>query len=379
MTIRRSQKLVLLVALVLLLSVNGAVAREWSAEYEEKIGAEAVAQVEEEYTRYEDEEALQRTQTIVAAIVPHTQRPEVEYDIRLLDSDEVNSFSCPGGHIYVTKGLFEAVESDAELAGVMAHEIAHNCTYDALDQLKRAKNLSMATAAAVVAAIVLGRGDEMVYGTLYAGQITTRGILSKYSLEIESRADHNAIEYLLATDEYNPVGFLTFMERLARKERRRPDPQLGIFQTHPYGPQRVRGVLEQLEEADVEINRRAVSKWEPPTLEETQIGEQSAWAVTLWEQQIFVYNYAPGDEEPKARGERIVQVLTKLLAEGAESYEFRIRQGDEHPTVVVRGRTVVTVYPEDAALEEMTAAQKAQAVCQNIRAALYAEKINRLY
>lgn len=379
MIICRSQKLVLLVALVLLLSVNGAVAREWSAEYEEKIGSEAIAQVEEEYTRYEDEEALQRTQTIVAAIAPHTQRPEVEYDIRLLDSDEINAFSCPGGHIYVTKGLFEAVESDAELAGVMAHEMGHNCTYDALDQLKRAKNLSVATAAAVVAAIVLGRGDEMVYGTLYAGQITTRGILSKYSLEIESRADHNAIKYLLATDEYNPVGFLTFMERLARKERRKPDPQLGIFQTHPYGPQRVRAVLEQLEEAGVEINRRAVSKWDPPTLEETQIGEQSAWAVTLWEQQIFVYNQAPDDEEPQARGERIVKALTELLADGVESYEFRSRQVAEHLAVVARGCTLLTVYPEDAALEEITAEQKAQAVCQNIRTALYAEKINRWY
>ncbi len=374
---RKGLKLALAIGLAVLLLVGVAQAREWSAEYEEKIGAEAIAEVEKEYKTYEDEEALQRVQAIVAAIVPHTQRSEVKYDIRLLDIDEVNSFSCPGGHIYVTKGLFSEVQSDAELAGVMAHEMAHNCTYDALEQLQRAKNLSMATAAAVVAAIVLGRGDEMIYGTLYAGQIATRGILSKYSIEIETQADHNAIQYLLETD-FNAVGFLTFMERLARKEQRRPDPRLGIFQTHPYGPQRVQAVLQLLDEAGVEINRRAVTKWDPPVVEEIQIGEQSAWAVKLWGQEIFVYNQAPGEEEPQARGERIVKVLTELLAEGAESFEFRVAEADSHPTVIARGRTLLTVYPEDAALEQITGKQKAQAIYRNIRKALYAEKINRM-
>lgn len=378
MIIWKSPKLIFLVALALLLPMSLATAREWSAEYEEKIGAKAIAEIEKEYTRYEDEEALQRVQAIVAEIVPHTQRPGVNYDIRLLDTDEVNSFSCPGGHIYVTKGLFEAVQSDAELAGVMAHEIAHNCTYDALEQLKRAKNLSLATAAAVVAAIVLGRGDETVYGTLYAGQIATRGILSKYSIEIESQADRNALDYLLAAD-YNPVGFLTFMERLARQERRQPDPQLGIFRTHPHAPQRARVVLELLGAADLEINRRAVTKWEPPVVEETQVGEQPAWAVKLWGQQIFLYNQAPDAEEPQARGERIVAALSQLLAEGVESFEFRVAEANSHPTVVARGQTLLTVYPEDAALEQITSEEKARAAYRNIGKALYAEKIDRMY
>ncbi len=376
-SIRRA-KPALAVVLAILWLTGIAAAGPWSEEYEERIGEQAIAEVEKEYTVYEDEEARQRVAQIVAAIVPHTQRLDVEYDIRLLDSDEVNSFSAPGGHIFVTKGLFGEVQSDAELAAVMAHEIAHNCTYDALNQLKRAKKLSLATAAAAVAAIVLGRGEEMVYGALYAGQIATRGILSKYSIEIETQADRNALQYLLATD-YNSVGLLTFMERLAQKQRRRPGPELGIFQTHPHADQRVRAILHQLLDAEVEINRRAVTQWDPPSLEETEINGHTAWSVTLWGQPVFTYDQALGCEPPPARGERIVEVLAGLLADGVEAFEFRITEAEGHPAVAARGRIVLTVYPEDATLQEITPQQKTEATRQSLRRALYTEKINRLY
>ncbi len=376
-SIKRAQP-ALAVALAIMWLTGIAAAGPWSEEYEERIGEQAIAEVEKEYTVYEDEEASQRVAQIVAAIVPHTQRLDVEYDIRLLDSDEVNSFSAPGGHIFVTKGLFAEVQSDAELAAVMAHEIAHNCTYDALNQLKRAKNLSLATAAAAVAVIVLGRGEEMVYGALYAGQIATRGILSKYSIEIETQADRNALQYLLATD-YNSVGLLTFMERLAQKQRRRPGPELGIFQTHPHADQRVRAILHQLLDAEVEINRRAVTQWDPPSLEETESNGHTAWSVALWGQPVFTYDQALGCESPQARGERIVEVLAGLLADGVEAFEFRVTEAEGHPAVAARGRIVLTVYPEDAILQEITPQQKAEATYQSLRRALYTEKINRLY
>ena len=380
MSRNRSLKLAVANVLALCLLSGAAEAREWSAEYEERIGRQVVAAVEKEYEgqRYEDEATLKRVQAIADVIAPHTQRPEVKYEPRLLDVDEANAFSCPGGYIYVTKGLLAAVESDAQLAGVMAHEMAHNCTYDGLEQLKRIESLSLATAAAVVAAVVLGRGDDMVRGALEAGQIATRGILSKYSIDVESRADRNAIKYLLATD-HNPVGFLTFMERLAQRESQRPDPGLGIFQTHPHARQRTRAVLAMIEDAGAEINRRAVTKWDPPVLEETKVGEQTAWAISLWGRQLFIYNHAPADEQPPARGERVVATLTDLLAAGVESYEFQVGEAQGQPTVVARGRTMLTVYPEDAAMEQMSTADKAQAVCHNIRKALYAEKIDRMY
>ncbi|GAJ18372.1 unnamed protein product, partial [marine sediment metagenome] len=211
-------------------------------------------------------EAHQRVVNIVNNLVGHTQRPDLKSTVFLLDDPEANAFTIPGGYIYLTKGLLEAVESEAQLAGVIAHEMAHNCTYDGLDQLRRARQLTLATAVALIVAIASGRGEETAYGVLTAGQIMTRGILSKYSLEIESRADRNGISYLLASD-YDPVGLLTFMERLARKERQRPRRDPGIFGTHPFSTTRVMDIIDLLQEADVEMNRRAVTKWDPPVVE----------------------------------------------------------------------------------------------------------------
>ncbi len=154
---------------------------------------------------------------MVKAIAPHTPRPDVKYKIKLLDSDEVNSFSVPGGYIYVYKGLVKAVQSEHELAAVIAHEMAHNCTFDALKQLDRAQHLTIATAAAVLAAMMVGGNEEMPWAVWQAGGLATRGVLSHYSMDIEKQADLHAIQYLLHT-KYNPVGLLTFMERLAAKD-----------------------------------------------------------------------------------------------------------------------------------------------------------------
>ena len=204
--------------LLLTLVAVPAAAREWSEEYEKKVGERAVEAVLEEYEVYEDEEAQQHIEQIAARLVPHTQRPELGYTVYLLDSEEANAFTVPGGHVFVTKALLEDVESEAQLAGIIAHEMAHNCTYDSLDQLKRAQDMSLATAAAVLVAVLTGRGSEATYGAFVMGELVTRGVLSTYSIEIESRADRNAAHYLMEAG-YNPVGLLTFMEELAREER----------------------------------------------------------------------------------------------------------------------------------------------------------------
>jgi len=319
------------------LGVVPAAARQWSEEYEKKVGERAVEAILKEYKLYEDEEAQQHIEQIVARLVPCTQRPNLKYTVYLLDDDEINAFTVPGGYIFVNKGLLDDVESEAQLAGIIAHEMAHNCTYDSLDQLKRAQDMSLATAAAVLAAVLTGRGDEATYGVLTAGQVVTRGILSKYSLVIESRADRNAAHYLMKAG-YNPVGLLTFMEKLARQERHGPNPDLGIFQTHPLSWKRVADLIDILNEAGVEINRRAVTKWDPPVVEAGQVSGKPAQILKLWGQQLFAFNYAPDPIDVEARGQQMVEVLTRLLREGVDAYEFGLTRDDEgHTAVAARG------------------------------------------
>ncbi len=372
-------KLLVGVILLLVLGAVPAAARQWSEEYEKKVGERAVEAILKDNKLYKDEEAQRHIEEIVARLVPHTQRPNLKYKVYLLDDEEVNAFTVPGGYIFVNKGLLDNVESEAQLAGVIAHEMAHNCTYDALDQLKRAQDMSLATAAAVLVAVLTGRDDEVTYGVLTAGQVVTRGVLSTYSIEIESRADKNAAHYLIEAG-YNPVGLLTFMERLAREERHVPDPNLGIFQTHPLSKKRVADLIKLLNEAGVDINRRAVTKWDPPIVETGEINGQPAQILKLWGQPLFAFNCAPAGGDIEARAQRMVEVLTQLLRNGAGAYEFGLTRDDEgHTAVAARGEIVLTVYREDAALVGKSIGDTAIEVTQNIRRALFKERIDRLY
>jgi len=320
----------------------------FSAEYEQRIGAEAAAQVESEYTRYEDEQAQAKLDAMVNEIAAASGRPDVAYDVRLLDTEEVNAFSLPGGIIYVTRGLLGDVQSDDELAAVLAHEIAHNCTYDALFQAERNSDYFTGSVAATIAAILLGASSDTVSTVLIAGEYVRRGVLGGYSVDLESQADRHGLDYLLKTS-YNPVGLLTFMGRLAAQWRREAPADPGVFGTHPDPDKRVADLAEQLYDAGVDMNPRATTQWEWPRAEEVEADGQTVARVTLWGDEIFrVMVAGPEAETALARAEAIAARLTPLLAAGLQRYEVGVGDHDGNPAVGARGETILTVYPEDA-------------------------------
>lgn len=257
---------VVLFAVALSLGITAAYAAGWSEEREKAAGEEVVAYVEKEYELWEDEEVLRQVEEIVAEIVPQTQRPDVKYTVKLLDSDEINAMSIPGGYIYVHRGLAEDAQSEHELAAVLAHEIAHNCTYDAMEQAGRSKKLFIGGVSAALVAIFAGASHDEISTVLAAGAYVRQGILSRYSIDMEQRADLNAIEYMVNT-RYNPVGLLTFMERLGAATYASYRPDYGIFETHPQHTERCAYIIQAIYDAGLDINRRAVTKWDLPTVE----------------------------------------------------------------------------------------------------------------
>lgn len=236
---------------------------KWSPEYERKVGLEAVAQVEKQMKVVTDEAQQKRLDQIVTSLGTVSLRPEVKYTVKIVDDNEINAFSIPGGFIYVTKGLLEDAQSDHELAGVISHEITHNAFYDALERGEKNKKLFMGSIAAALGALLLGAEGNEISTVLAAGEYIRLGVLSKYSMTVETRADTEAVDCLLATKTYNPVGMLTFMERLAARERRRPKVEMGVYADHPDTDKRCQKIIERLENAGVDVNRRAVTKWDP--------------------------------------------------------------------------------------------------------------------
>lgn len=352
----------------------------YSPEYEQRVGQEAAAQVEKQYKRYEDADALAKLNAMVAEIAKASARPDIVYDVRILDTDEVNAFSLPGGIIYATRGLLEDVQSDDELAGVLAHEIAHNCTYDALVQADRNKDLFTGSVAAAIAAILLGGSSDTISTVLVAGEYVRQGVLGGYSVEMEAAADAHAVEYLLRTS-YNPVGLLTFMERLAAKWRANAqvvDP--GVFRTHPDPDVRVAALKQLLSAARVDMNPRATTRWEHPAVEQIEVDGEQITAVTLQGQVIFrVLVPGPDYETPQARAEAIAQRLAEVMAAGLQRYEVRVTDGSDNPTVEARGQVILTVYPEDAEAASAEALGLAQRAAETLKLALRIEELQRYW
>lgn len=368
------------VALLALVLCTGAVrAAQWSAEYEKKVGDEAAAQAEKYYKVMDDPERTKHLNEMAAILGRASDRPEVIYTVKLLESDEVNAFSLPGGYIYVTKGLLDDAQSDDEVAGVIAHEIAHNCGYDGLNRAEKDKKLFMGSLAAALTAVLLGGGTEEVNAVLQAGEFTRMGVLSHYSMDLERRCDRRAVRYLCDSKTYNPVGLLTFMERLAARERREPRQELGIYADHPNSNVRVSLIISYLQDADVEINRRAVTKWDPPQVADVEVDGAQVPTLSLWGVNLLQTTHPAGAASATERLTTAAEALREQLAAGLETYEVDVTAGDGAAQVLLRGKTWLTVYPEDVRADGAQPLDVARQAASGLSTAFAKERLGRWY
>lgn len=385
----RHRRLIIVCLLVVALAAHApACAKDWKPEDERDAGAATAAQIEKEVTLLEDAEALARVESIVGELVPHTDRPDVTYTVKLIDDDEVNAFTIPGGFIYVYKGLLGEVHSDHELAGVLAHEMAHNCTFDALDQAERSKKLFLGGISAALVALVLGANTEQISGVITAGSYLQQGVLSHYSLEMERRADLNAVKYLTSS-KYNPVGLLTFMERLASGMFDRPQLDYGIYETHPQATERVGYIIQAIYDMGLEINRRAVSKWDPPTFESLKpegaaedfvLDPKTAPArITLWGEELITLTGPGSFEGIDQRAAAVCKTLTDAVAEGLNLYEIEVDDRGDSALVTVRGAMLLTLDGRDVTAEGSTPAMVAEQVVHALARAIHRERLQRRY
>lgn len=368
-----------LVAVFALLCVSAAWAKTWPPEYEERVSREVQAEIEKEMKVLDEHEKLELVEQIAEDLKPHSPRPDVTYTVKIIETEEVNAFSIPGSVIYFTTGLFEDVHSVHELAGVVAHEMAHNSYYDSLEQADRNKKLFMGSIGAALVAILVGGDSDQVSGVLTAGEYIRRGMLSHYSLDFERRADRSAVEFMIASGKYNPVGLLTFMERLAAQERRRPQIELGIYADHPDTEERCRLIIRQIEAAGIEINRRAVTRWDPPQVEtrETDTGEQVV--VTLWDIDLFHVQHPGEAADLNARGEAFVAQLKEKLAGGLSSFEVWTEKRGDNGVVLARGKELLVITPQDGEAAGMEPEELAAKVNAQMRAAFHKEELARRF
>jgi beta-barrel assembly-enhancing protease len=202
-----------------------------STEKEVRLGRELSAEVDRQAKFIEDPLITEYVNRVGQNIVLHSDA-NVPFTIKVIDSDEVNAFALPGGFFYVNKGLLLAADNEAELAGVMAHEIAHVAARHAVENQTKASLLEYL---AIGGSIFLGGIPGMIYqNTAGLGLL---GLFMKFSRSAEEEADKLGVQYLYAAG-YDPGAMATMFEKLEAKNKKKPGFIARAFSTHPAPPDR---------------------------------------------------------------------------------------------------------------------------------------------
>ena len=202
-----------------------------STEKEVRLGRELAAEVDRQAKFVDDPTITEYVNRVGQNIVLHSDS-KVPFTIKVIDSDEVNAFALPGGFFYVNKGLILAADNEAELAGVMAHEIAHVAARHAVENQTKASLLEYG---ALAGSIFLGGIPGMIYQNT-AG-IGLLGIFMKFSRGAEEEADKLGVQYMYAAG-YDPGAMATMFEKLEAKNKKKPGLISRAFASHPAPPDR---------------------------------------------------------------------------------------------------------------------------------------------
>lgn len=200
----------------------------YGTDKEIKIGETVAPKIEAQYKMVIDVDVNERVERILDRIVAVCDRKDLVYFIKVIDDDPINAVSLPGGYVYVFRGIIDKAESDDELAGVIAHEVAH---ITAKHGIKRMQN--------AYAAMILSIASIQTNGRVASGvNLALNSLFMEYSQEDEFEADRLAVKYLKKAG-YDPEAMATFLKKLKIEKEKEPLRRYSYWKTHPNLSQRI--------------------------------------------------------------------------------------------------------------------------------------------
>lgn len=228
----------LLIMLVLCLCCPNMAHGAFTLDDEKKLGKEFYDKLEKHQAILHDQRVTAYVATVGNKILANSQRLPYDYHFSVIKSQAVNAFATPGGYVYINQGLLTLVESESELAGVLAHEIAHINARHIADAIEKSKKLSIATLAAILAGVFLGGGADLGVAVTAFSIAGLQSMSLKYSREHEEAADRLGMAYLVSAgyDAKSMLDFLKIMRRYEYYSNTIPS----YFLTHPGTDERIR-------------------------------------------------------------------------------------------------------------------------------------------
>ncbi len=371
-----------------MLSLSPAAMAQSLGDAEISMGRKAAREVEKESKLVEDPAILERVKTVGEAIAKIANSLEVEatygssritpfkYTIKVIDEKEINAFCLPGGFVYIHKGLLDYVQSDHELAGVIAHEIAHASHHHMAYLLKEQGKLDGRIALVLLAGVLGNMDAQDLSHVLVGAQLVRIAYSSGYGQKAEADADRTAIAYLHKAG-YNPVGLLTFMERLARDYAAKPHMDMGIFRTHPLSRDRAKAMIAEIEALNLPIKRREVTDAIKAVAESVGEGDDALCCVKLADTVIFQPAPIDGVLTSEQRAQITATKINQLL--DREPQLRQIKLDAEKRTVLACGEPVIIVTDEDVALSKKSAEELAEQAADALRSFIWRQTVQATY
>ena len=211
----------------------------YSLEKEIALGKQLAQEVEREAKIIDDPIIAEYVSRVGQNLVRNSDA-KVPFTIKVLDTEEVNAFALPGGFFFVNSGLILKADSESELAGVMAHEIAHVAARHGTRQATRGEIINIAS----IPLIFMGgwTGYAIRQG---AGLAIPMGFLT-FTRGFEREADYLGLQYLYKTG-YDPTSFVDFFEKIQSLEKKKPGTMAKVFSTHPMTDDRIKAAQDEIQ------------------------------------------------------------------------------------------------------------------------------------
>lgn len=296
-----------------------------SKQQEINMGKDVAAQLENQYGLVHDDELQDRINRIGQNLVQYCGRKDLNYTFKVLNSQDVNAMACPGGFIYVFKGLIDLMPSDDELAGVIGHEIGHIVKRHTVHQVEKQLALSLLT-------IIAAAGSGDAGAGLVLASTTSQALMAGYSRHDEGEADMQGID-LTEKAGYNPYSIYITMCKLDDLSKEKSVPDYGIFASHPDTATRKVKALKALEPLHITpiVTMNADGSW---TVSDTN-----------WR---FVFNNGAGSDKPEYRARLMAGAMYVIKQhKPIDETHFITADSDNYSDVYYENTKILRVFQQD--------------------------------